>query len=111
MIREDDRIGSNQVAQETMARTSRPTNPSDQLLIDRYVDQDVGRYPGGRADARLRDSGVSVWAIVAFLGVYEDDPVKVAEHFGLSRAELDAALAYYRLNKPYIDARVVLNEA
>lgn len=94
-----------------MPRTSRPNSVSDQRLIERYVDQEVDRHAGGRAEARLRDSGVSVWAVVAFLKVYGGDPDKVAEHFRLSRQEVEGALAYYRANKRFIDAYVTLNEA
>jgi uncharacterized protein (DUF433 family) len=83
----------------------------EQRLIDRYVDLDTDRYAGGRADARLKDSGVSVWAIVAFLRVYHDDTARVADHFGISVDEVEAALAYYRRNKKYVDARLTLNEA
>src|SRR5206468_2975115 len=36
----------------------------DQQLIERYIDPGGARYPGGRADARLKDYGVSVWALV-----------------------------------------------
>jgi uncharacterized protein (DUF433 family) len=87
------------------------TKAGDEDLIHRHIDLDVDRYAYGRADARLLNSGVSVWAIVAFLPLYGNDKSKVAEHFGLSQEEIDAALAYYRLNKRYIDARVALNEA
>ncbi len=37
--------------------------------------------------------------------------MKVAEHYGFTRAEVEAALAYYRHNKRSIDARIILNEA
>ncbi len=94
-----------------MARTSRRSKLSDVELVERFIDQDVDHYPGGRADARLHDSGVSVWAIVAFLRVYDNDHHRVAEHFDLSHEEVEAALVYYRLNKPYVDARITLNEA
>jgi uncharacterized protein (DUF433 family) len=94
-----------------MAQPNRRGDLGEQDLIERHVDLDTDRYPSGRADARLRDSGVSVWAIVAFLGVYSKDVDKVAEHFGLSREEVEAALAYYRRNRPYIDGRIALNEA
>jgi len=94
-----------------MARIRRSSKLDDQQLIDLYIDQDVDRYPGGRADARLRDSGVSVWAIVSFLKVYEGIASKVAEHFDMRPVEVEAALAYYRLNKARVDARVALNEA
>lgn len=83
----------------------------EQQMIERYVDLDTERYSGGRADARLKDSGVSVWAIVAFLPVYGNDLARVAQHFSLSETEVEAALAYYRRNKPYIDARLAFNEA
>jgi uncharacterized protein (DUF433 family) len=94
-----------------MALQQRTDDRDEQRLIERYVDLDTDRYPGGRADARLRDSGVSVWAIVAYLPVYDGDRDKVAWHFGLSREEVDAALAYYARNKRFIDARIALNEA
>jgi uncharacterized protein (DUF433 family) len=83
----------------------------EQRLIERYVDLDTGRFAGGRADARLKDSGVSVWAIVAILPVYRDDVARVADHFSISVDEVEAALAYYRRNNKYVDARLTLNEA
>jgi uncharacterized protein (DUF433 family) len=83
----------------------------EQRLIERHVDLDVNRYAGGRADARLRASGVSVWAIVAHLAVYDGDRDRVAWHFSLSREAVDAALAYYSRNKRFVDARIALNEA
>ena len=94
-----------------MAQLHRRDDPGEQRLIERHVDLDTDRYPSGRADARLRDSGVSVWAIVAFLGVYGNDLDKLAEHFGLGREEVDAALAYYRRNRRHVDALIALNEA
>lgn len=93
-----------------MPRATRESKARDQELLEKYVDPDVDRY-GGRADARLLNSGVSVWAIVAYLRVYKGDVDKVAWHYDLSHEELEAALAYYRRNKRYIDARVLLNEA
>ena len=88
-----------------------PTDDLDeQQLIEKHVDLDYDRY-GGRADARLKESGVSVWAIVAYLDVYDGDVDKVADHFELSQDEMVAALAYYGRNKRYIDARVLLNQA
>jgi len=91
-----------------LASTKKAT---DEQLVERHIDGDFDRYAGGRADARLRESGVSVWAIVSFLKVYNDSVTKVAEHFDLKQEEVEGALAYYRLNKPFIDARVALNEA
>jgi uncharacterized protein (DUF433 family) len=94
-----------------MARSSAARKAEDERLVERYIDLEWDRYPGGRADARLRDSGVSVWALVMYLGVYENDAEQVADAFRLSHEEMEAALAFYRLNKKYIDARILLNEA
>jgi len=93
-----------------MAGTARSNKESDKRLVARHVDANFDRY-GGRADARLLKSGVSVWAIVAFLPIYDNDRKQIAEHFDLSDEEVEGALAYYRLNKPYIDARILLNQA
>lgn len=93
-----------------MTASHRRSDLDEQRLIERHVDPDHDRF-GGRADARLKESGVSIWAIVTYLEVYGGDLEKVAWHFELSQDELDAALAYYRRNKKYVDARVLLNEA
>jgi uncharacterized protein (DUF433 family) len=96
---------------ENVRAGGHPARPSDEELIERYIDQNFDHYPSGRADARLRDSGVSVWEIVAFLRVYQNDRDKVAQHFDLSTEEVAAALAFYQLNQAYIDGRILLNEA
>ena len=81
----------------------------EEQLVEKYIGLDNERY-GGRADARLR-SGPSIWAIVSYLGIYNGDRDEIAGHFGISQEEIDAALAFYRRNKKYIDARITLNEA
>ncbi len=93
-----------------MAIPQERSDLDEQQLIEKHVDLDYDRY-GGRADARLKESGVSIWAIVGYLGVYDGDVDEVARIYGLSHEEMDAALAYYRRNKKYVDARVLLNEA
>ncbi len=81
----------------------------EQQLIERYIDLDTDRYPGGRADARLREYGVPVWALIGHLRVVDEDVDRVAEDYELPREAVEAALAYYRRNQPYIDARLLLN--
>jgi uncharacterized protein (DUF433 family) len=83
----------------------------DQEIIDRYIDLDTDRYPGGRADARLRTYGVPVWALIGQLRVLDGDVDQVARDYELPREAVEAALAYYRRNKEYIDARLLLNSA
>ena len=87
-----------------------PQSDLDEQLITRHVGLDYDRF-GGRGDARLKASGVSIWAIVSYLNLYEGDADKVAWHYELLPEEMDAALAYYRRNKKYVDARILLNEA
>lgn len=93
-----------------MAASPQRRDLNEQQLIEKHVDLDYDRY-GGRADARMKRTGVSIWAIVSYLGVYDGDTNKVAWVYDLSPDEMDAALAYYRRNKKYVDARVLLNEA
>ncbi len=81
----------------------------EQQLIERYIDLDTDRYPSGRADARLREYGVPVWALVGYLRVVDNDVDRVAEDYELPREAVEAALAYYRRNQAYIDARLLLN--
>ena len=81
----------------------------EEALIKKYVGLDYQRY-GGRGDARLK-SGPSIWAIVSYLDIYEGDLDEIAGHFAISQEEIDAALSFYRWNKKYVDARIILNDA
>jgi uncharacterized protein (DUF433 family) len=83
----------------------------EEQLIQRHVDPDWDRYPGGRADARLRDSGVPVWALVGHLRAIDNDLDRAAADYEIPREALDAALAFYRRHKSLIDARLLLNSA
>ena len=96
------------------------TARDDERLIDRYIDPDTGRYAHGRADARLRESGTHVWALIghlrAVVGEESDQPTpeaigQLAEDYGLDRGAVKAALAYYRRYKALIDARLTLSSA
>jgi uncharacterized protein (DUF433 family) len=84
---------------------------TDDALIERYIDSNWDRYPGGRADARLRDYGVPIWALIGHLRAIGNDVDQVAIDYELPREAMDAALAYYRRNKKFIDARLLLNSA
>jgi uncharacterized protein (DUF433 family) len=83
----------------------------DEKLVERYVDLETDRYPGGRADARLREYGVPVWALIGQLRTLDGDLEQLAGDYELPQEEVEAALAYYRCNKEYIDARLLLNTA
>ena len=81
----------------------------EEVLIEKYIGLDQERS-GGRADAYLK-SGPSIWAIVAYLDIYKGDLDEIAGHFAISPEEIDAALAFYRRNRKYVDARIILNDA
>lgn len=81
----------------------------DQKLIERGIVPDPARRRV--ADARLRESGVPVWAIIGHLRVVGGDAARVLEDYEITQDELDAALAYYRRHRAAIDARLKLNAA
>jgi len=78
--------------------------PDDQLIA-RYIELDPRHpWPG---DARLRDSGVHVWALVGhWLYATDSDAVAVARDYDLPEEAVRAALAYYGRHKGAIDARL-----
>lgn len=81
----------------------------DTDLINRYVEPDSPRW--GAAGARLHESGVEVWVLVAQLPALDGDVGQLAVAYGLPRDAVEAALAYYRRHKDVIDARIALNGA
>jgi len=83
---------------------------SDEALVARYVEENP--YRPGAANVRLVSPyGVPVWALVGYLSVVENDPVRVAEDYELPLEAVEAALAYYRQHKTAIDARIAANAA
>jgi uncharacterized protein (DUF433 family) len=79
----------------------------DDKLIARYIEQNP-YYPSLDA-ARVKEYGVSVWSLIAYLRVVEGDVAQVATDYALPREAVEAAIAYYRRHKDLIDARIVAN--
>lgn len=78
--------------------------------IDREIEGDLRRP--GPANARLRPSGVPVWAIVGYdLDVANGDEVAVARAYDVSLDAVRAALKFYALHQAEIDARREDNRA
>lgn len=94
-----------------MAASPQRSGLDEQQLIEKHIDLNYDRYPYRRADAWLRESGVSIWVIIRNLDMYQGDRDQVARDFDLSQEEIDAALAYYQRHKKYVDARITLHEA
>jgi uncharacterized protein (DUF433 family) len=81
--------------------------PEQQPLIDRHIERRPGQ---GFADARLKDYGVDVRALVMYYREAADgDPDVVASAYCLPREAIDAALVYYAQHRDVIDARILLN--
>jgi uncharacterized protein (DUF433 family) len=84
--------------------------PHSEKLIERYIEENPRRR--GPADARLKDEGTSVWALISHLqAVAGGDPKATAEAYGISTEAMQAALAYYRQHQGPIDARIAWNAA
>lgn len=83
---------------------------ADDLIRD-YVDADADEVPDGRAEARLRDYGIPIWALVGQWQALDQDAEEVAREYQIPLEAVEAALAYYRRYKKYIDARLLLNTA
>ena len=81
---------------------------SGEELIERHIGVDPWR---GWAEARLIRTGVSVWALIGALPASNYDLNDLAADYDLSAEEIEAAMAYYRRHRPYIDAGLLLNEA
>lgn len=62
--------------------------------------------PGG---ARLRESGVEIWALVAQLPAMDGNVARLAAAYGLPAEVVQAAPAYYQRHKELIDAQIALN--
>lgn len=93
------------------ARSANAEESRDDRLIERHIDPNWDRYPGRRADARLLDSGVPVWALIGQLEAGGGDLDQVAADYNLPLEAVEAALAYYRRHRALIDARLLLNTA
>lgn len=76
-------------------------------LIDRLVDVDP-RGPAP-ADARLVDSGVSIWALVAYRDANLADLDAIARAYETSLEAIRAAFAFYRRHRGAIDGRIAAN--
>lgn len=77
---------------------------NDRELIERYIEERPGEARS--SGARLRDYGISVWALIAYHKAAGGDAERVAIDYELPREAVEAALAYYRYHKASIDARI-----
>ena len=76
-------------------------------LITRWIDPDEL----GPHEARVRDRGVAVWALIGYWRAVNFDTEAAARAYHLPREAMEAVLALYRRYGQYVDARLLLNEA
>jgi uncharacterized protein (DUF433 family) len=78
----------------------------DEAELDAMVEQDPRRP--GRHNARMRDYGTHVWAIIAALQGTNWDIPRVASEYHMPEEAIRAAIRYYERNKEFIDAELLL---
>ena len=84
--------------------------PYPSELIERYIEENPRRR--GPADARLKDEGTAVWALVSHLQAVAGGNLEAtAEAYGITAEAMQAALAYYHQHREPIDARIAWNAA
>ncbi|MGH2352853.1 MAG: DUF433 domain-containing protein [Chloroflexota bacterium] len=80
-----------------------------QTLIDRWIESNP--HKPGKANARVRNYGVSVWALIGHAQAISGDSAQVASDYDLPREAVEAAFAFYRRHKSIIDDRLAANVA
>jgi uncharacterized protein (DUF433 family) len=105
-------LGSNKyivaaVAIAAIAGAGASSIDNDDSRIARHIETD--RLQLGPAEARLTNSGVSVWAIAGYAPLVDWNAEAIAADYGLTLDEVEAALAYYRRHRDAIEARIAAN--
>jgi uncharacterized protein (DUF433 family) len=76
-------------------------------LIEQYIEPDPRRPRID--DARVKDYGIAVWAIIGRLEAAHGDIAQAAADYDLPPDAVRAALAYYARYRDAIDARRAAN--
>ena len=79
----------------------------EDTLITDYVELNPDKP--GFDQARLKEFGVAIWALVAYYQVVNGDLNQVAHDYEIPCEQVKAALAYYKRHRTLIDARVAIN--
>ena len=81
------------------------TNDVD--LIRQYIEPNP--HKPGIAEARLKEYGVPVWALIGYLPAVRGDRALVAHDYGVPVEAIEAAYLYYLRYQPIIDSRISAN--
>ena len=85
------------------------TAETERNLVARWIEPNPHRP--GVEDAILVGYGVSVWALIGYLSMVENDIARVAADYELPLEAVEAALGYYQEHQSAIDARLAANLA
>ena len=88
-------------------RTQQGTPDRAYALIRLYIDE----QPQESTDARLKDSGVPVWAIVGHWKASGRSVTTASADYQIPEVQIEAALAYYDEHEQEIEARIAANAA
>jgi uncharacterized protein (DUF433 family) len=83
------------------------TESDEDRRIAEYIDADPHGY--GVAEARLRQGGVSVWALVGHLPGVDYNLKQLAKEFAVADEAVEVAMAFYWRHRSLIDARIAMN--
>src|SRR5688500_8173693 len=83
------------------------TATEEDKLIEKWIAHDP-RKPGVE-EARIKRHGVSVWAIIGYLGTDDGNAADAAKGYNIPVEAAEAAIAYYRRHKSCIDVRIRAN--
>ena len=80
---------------------------NDEQLITQYIE--LNPHRPGLSEARLKDYGVAVWALIGYLQAAHGDHARVAADYDVPQEAVEAAIAYYERHRPLIDTRLDTN--
>ena len=78
-------------------------------LIEQYIEPDPDRP--GVEEARLREHGVPIWALIGYRKATRRDAAAIARAYRVPIEAVAAALAYHARHRAAIDARIAANLA
>ncbi len=92
-----------------MVAQQRDETDEASALIEKWIERDPSHPQIG--DARLKEYGVHVWAIIGYLQGARGDMEHVADDFDVPVDAVRAAQAYYDRYAAFIEDRMAANEA
>jgi uncharacterized protein (DUF433 family) len=84
------------------------TQSRSDALVAAHIEQNPNRP--GKDEARLKRSGVSVWAIIGYWKANNGDVAGTAAEYAVPIEAVEAAVAYYERHKALIDNRLAAND-